>query len=199
MFAGFPYDNICTKEESVTTKKDVIVRLVSNVTMDISVTDGRSFFFCDQYSWLNGFPPEGLKEAPEDQKEMVYLFGVVSIIAIVFFSIHLFGNVFYKIKPFFVAHYKPEGDDTKMDFSSCLQRPGVLAYLPFINIPGFNFVCFGCDIRGFTTDLIGWKDENTSHAFYSMIDDVPYVPVEGCQQRPIFSIAKYWPRFPDDS
>ena len=79
-----------------------------------------------------------------------------------------------------------------MDFSSCMHRPRIVEYLPCIQIRGYNFICLACDIEGFTTDLIGWKDENNYHGFYSTVNNVLVTPIEGVVQHPIFSIAKYW-------
>jgi len=86
-----------------------------------------------------------------------------------------------------------------------MEKTDILAYIPQINVPGFIFPNFACDLSSVQEDpnYIGWKeDELNTYDEYNLVkdpflEDIYDIADSENNKKPVFSIVKYWPSSED--
>jgi len=189
-WAQFPYDNVCEPVDATSghARDYRNVQLLNGTIMEcVSVASDTDVEFCGQ-SWRDSdifpFPPtsrlepDDAKYMTDSQRKLVDTYGWTSLVALVAFTVLVFGVDFVKfVQSFFRGTYSPVGAQQEVDYSSNAE---IYGYVPQIRLPSLPFPLLACDVDDIFQGLIGWNDTNNSYDAHNMIFDVPW---EGMKRR----------------
>lgn len=192
-WSGLPFDNLCKNEDGV-----------------------NEWFYCDQnrlFFKKSIFPPlemiQPKEKAPwmdEEQRRILVVYGILSFVVFLWFLASLLYFLLRRfVMPLLTRTYKDDTKNQEQDFSSLKHKTDVLAYIPQINIPGFIFPNFACDLSSVKMEpkYISWgENEKNKYDDYNLVNDpflldidVDDIDVDDISDvtGPKFSIVKYWP------
>jgi len=86
---------------------------------------------------------------------------------------------------------QPRGDPTNVRFSKVEEELGypIVAFVPQISLPQFEYPLLACDISKIDQNLIGWDDTVNGMNTHNLIYDIPGLMDT---KEPMFSLVKQW-------
>jgi len=203
-WSGYPYDNACAEGTLVSSKYvgTHTAHLVDGDTANITIEqNSTNYKFCNQdFFAMNTFPPlpkyqpEGSEWMTPDQELVVNLLGRTSVAFVTLIGCWSLCLIYAcVIRGIFRSTYKPNGKDTKKNFSQVRE---IAAYVPQFTVEGYLYPVLASNLSQMNTDLVGWEDpSDLSYDVHNLIHDVrlstedEFVP----STTALFSLVKHWP------
>ena len=208
--SGFPFDNACATDETLPEYYEgTYTSEQSGINFTLSSGD-KVYKYCDQ-NLFSKFPaafppfpsdqPAGVEWMSETQVKFLPMFawscaGII-ITVVVIFAIKLLVRF---VAPFFFRTHKSQGKVMEDTFS---EVEDIKAFIPCVDIKGFNYPHLMCDVSNVDHDLIGWNTDGARP--YNMIFDLPQVlkrtgsPKTISEDNSPFSRVMHWPPSSDAS
>eukprot|EP00547_Thalassionema_nitzschioides_P011631 CAMPEP_0194259932 /NCGR_PEP_ID=MMETSP0158-20130606/44770_1 /TAXON_ID=33649 /ORGANISM="Thalassionema nitzschioides, Strain L26-B" /LENGTH=921 /DNA_ID=CAMNT_0038999929 /DNA_START=126 /DNA_END=2891 /DNA_ORIENTATION=- len=204
-FAGFPFDNACETGETVPAYYEGSHDFGDGVNFIISAGD-KVYKFCSQSLVVepNSFPPF-LSNVPNGKEWMsvsqlqflpIYARSCVAISVLVS-AIIAFRLLNRYIVPLFSKVIKTQGKVMGCSFS---EVDDIKAYIPQVDIKGYELPYVMCNTSNIDPDLIGWRVNIIGNpGDFNLIDDLPIVLKATKSKKfliddvPAFSQVMHWP------
>jgi len=206
---GFPFDNLCL--DGQVAFKDLFGDNMTENAEDIVQTYkecNQRLDFSDTFPLIPSL--NEMQWMSETQKETTTLYGW-TVMGVVFCLVFIFvaRTVSLYVLSLFKGKKMIITEDQNVDFSSICDSVGIKAYVPQVQVPGYERSFFICHVGELDETLIGWKDVKDSNLIYDAQIANVSPSRDDCNNNEdtddmvssnepnvvVFSIVKHWSRF----